>query len=173
MVAISITLSTRWGEGKRIFFIILCYIPGLVSTAMLFALPFNAGTKTAHLGVIFNVPIVASFAGIMYSLLATNVAGYSNKVLAGVLLVSSTCVSNIDSPQVFLTREAPYYHTGITVCMAAFAANMATVFGLLYVLYARENKVRDVDLAGVEGKDLVNAFSYLTDQQNRTLRYKL
>ncbi|OQD83545.1 hypothetical protein PENANT_c016G02061 [Penicillium antarcticum] len=153
MVAISITLSTRWGEGKRIFFIILCYIPGLVSTAMLFALPFNAGTKTAHLGVIFNVPIVASFAGIMYSLLATNVAGYSNKV--------------------FLTREAPYYHTGITVCMAAFAANMATVFGLLYVLYARENKVRDVDLAGVEGKDLVNAFSYLTDQQNRTLRYKL
>ncbi|KAJ5776379.1 MFS allantoate transporter [Penicillium nucicola] len=171
MIIVSITLSTKWGEGKRIFFIILCYIPGLVSTAMLFALPFNAGTKTAHLGAIFIVPMVASSAGIMYSLLASNVAGYSKKVLAGALFFSSNCVSNIVSPQVFLTREAPYYHTGITVCMAAFAVNIA-VFGLLYVLYARENKARDADSAGIE-EDLVNAFSDLTDRQNKTMRYKL
>jgi hypothetical protein len=116
---------------------------------MLFSLPFNAGTKTAHLGAIFIVPIVASSAGIMYSLLGSNMAGYSKKVLAGALFFSSNCVSNIVSPQVCLTREAPYCHTGITVCMAPFAANIA-VFALLYVLYSSENKARDVDPAGVE-----------------------
>lgn len=133
---------------------------------MLFSLPFNAGTKTAHLGAIFIVPIVASSStGIMYSLLASNVAGYSKKVLAGALFFSSNCVSNIVSPQAFLTREAPYYRTGITVCMAPFAVNIA-VFALLYVLYSSENKARDVDPAGVQGEeDLVNAFSDLTDRQ--------
>lgn len=67
MVIVSITLFTRWGEGKRILFIILCCILGLVSTAMLFGLSFNVGTKTAHLGAISIVPIVASSAGIMYA----------------------------------------------------------------------------------------------------------
>jgi ACS family allantoate permease-like MFS transporter len=174
MVIVSVTLSTKWGEGKRIFFIIICYIPGLVSTAMLFSLPFTAGTKTAHLGAIFIVPIVASSAGIMYSLLASNVAGYSKKVLAGALFFSSNCVSNIISPQVFLTSEAPYYHTGITVCMAAFAVNIA-VFAILYLLYYRENKARDSDPHEiVDGEeDLLNAFSDMTDRQNKKLRYKL
>jgi hypothetical protein len=101
----------------------------------------------------------------MYSLLASNVAGYSKKVLAGALFFSSNCVSNIVSPQAFLTREAPYYHTSITVCIAPFAVNMA-VFALLYVLYSSENKASDVDPARVQGEeDLVNAFSDLTDRQ--------
>jgi hypothetical protein len=175
MVIVSITLSTRWGEGKRILFIILCYILGLVSTAMLFRLSFNTGTKTAHLGAIFIVLVVASSAGIMCSLPANNVAGYSTKVLAVALFFSSNRVSNIVSPQVSLAREAPYYHTGIIVGMAAFAVNIA-VFALLYVLYSRENKTRDVDPAGLEGKeDLVNvnASSDFMDWQNRMLLYKL
>jgi hypothetical protein len=101
------------------------------------------------------------------------VAGYSKKVLAVALCFSSDCVSNIVSPQVFLAREAPYYHTGIIVGMAAFAVNIA-VFAL-YVLYSRGNKTRDVDPAGVEGEeDLVdvNASSDLMDWQNRMLLYK-
>jgi hypothetical protein len=104
------------GRREAILFIILCYILGLVSTAMLFGLSFNVGTKTTHLGAIFIVPTVASSAGIMYSLLASNVARYSKKVPADALFFSSNCVSNIVSPQVFLAREAPYYHTDIIVC---------------------------------------------------------
>ncbi|KAJ5769635.1 MFS allantoate transporter [Penicillium odoratum] len=172
MVTISFTLSTKWGEGKRILFIILCYIPGIISTAMLFSLPFNA--KHAHLGAVYIVPFVAVAAGIMYSLLASNVAGYTKKVFTGALFFSSNCVSNIISPQVFLTREAPYFHTGIATCLAAFSINIL-VFSLLYYLYSRENKARDKDFEGVimEHEDLNNAFSDLTDRENKMLRYKL
>ncbi|KAJ5917675.1 hypothetical protein N7466_011229 [Penicillium verhagenii] len=134
-------------------------------------LPFN--TKHAHLGAVFIIPFVAVAAGIMYSLLASNVAGYSKKVFTGALFFGSNCVSNIISPQVFLTREAPHYHTGITTCLAAFSINIM-VFSLLYFLYSRENKARDKYFEGVtmEEENLTNAFSDLTDRENKMLRYK-
>ncbi|KAJ5623623.1 hypothetical protein N7490_012228 [Penicillium lividum] len=146
--------------------------PRIISTAMLFSLPFNA--KNAHLGAVYIVPFVAVAAGIMYSLLASNVAGYTKKVFTGTLFFSSNCVSNIISPQVFLTREAPYYHTGIATCLAAFSINIL-LFSLLYFLYSRENKARDKDFEGVimDHEDLNNAFSDLTDRENKMLRYKL
>ncbi|KAJ5937946.1 MFS allantoate transporter [Penicillium verhagenii] len=149
-VIITFTLSTKWGEGKRIFFIIACYIPGIISTAMLFSLPSN--TKHAHLGAVFIIPFI----------------------FTGALFFGSNCVANIVSPQVFLTREAPHYHTGITTCLAAFSVNII-VFSLLYFLYSRENKARDKDFEGVtmEEEDLTNAFSDLTDRENKMLRYKL
>lgn len=86
MFIVSLTLSTSWSEGKRIFFIIFCFILGMVSTAMLFKLPFNASTRTAHLDTI---------------LIVSNVAGYSKKKLAGALFFSSNCVLNIGLLQVF------------------------------------------------------------------------
>jgi hypothetical protein len=55
MFIVDLTLSTSWGEGKRIFFINFRFIPDLVSTAMLFNLPFNASTRTAHLNAILIV----------------------------------------------------------------------------------------------------------------------
>jgi hypothetical protein len=41
------------------------------------------------------------------------------------------------------------------------------------MFYSHGRKVRDVDPVGVEEEDLVNAFSELTDRQNRILRYNL
>lgn len=175
VLAISAILSTRWGEGKRLISIALCYIPGIIATALLFSVEVAPGTKGVHLFAMFLIPIVASAGGLMYTILASNVAGYTKKVLAGAMFFSSYCVSNIVSPQVFLSREAPHYATGIAVCLSMYGANIV-IFGMLYFLYRRENAIRDREDPGRvfdEDMDLTNAFSDLSDRQNKTMRYKL
>jgi ACS family allantoate permease-like MFS transporter len=165
-LTVSFFLSSKWGEGKRIFAIILCYIPGVVSCAILHSVPITPSTKGVHLFAVFFLSIVATSAGITYSLLASNVAGYTKKTVAGALIVS---------PQTFLEAQAPKYTTGIAVSLTAFCLNIA-LFVVLYFVYSRANTARDQSAAGTvsadDTKDLIDAFSDLTDLENKKIRYK-
>lgn len=174
MIVSSVFLSSKWGQGKRLFTIIVLYLPGIVSTSMLYSIAVTPHTKAALLFAVYFLGCVASPAGIMYSLLSSNIAGYSKKVLTGAMFFGSYCVSNIVSPQVFLARESPRYPTGIAVCLAMYGINIL-VFSLLYVLYSRDNKQRDANDSGEvdEDMELVNGFADMTDRQNQSLRYKL
>ncbi|KAJ6110321.1 transporter [Penicillium sp. IBT 16267x] len=174
MVIVRSFLSTRRGKDKRIFCIILCYMPGIISSVILYVSPIENSTKHLHLFAIFIVPIVAVSSGIMYSLLASNVASYSKKVLAGAMFFSSNCIANIISPQTFITAEAPKYTTGMITSLCMFAVNIV-LFSTLYFIYIRENKKREFEDVGdmTEEMELANAFADMTDRQNITFRYTL
>ncbi|KIW05789.1 uncharacterized protein PV09_03000 [Verruconis gallopava] len=176
VLTVSIFLSSKYGNGKRIFAIILCYLPGVVSCVILYRSQLNSHTKSLHLFAVFFIGCVAASAGVMYSLLSSNVAGYTKKTVAGTLFFISYCVSNIISPQTFLAKEAPHYTTGIAVSLAAFCINIC-LFAGLYVIYFIENKKRDRleegKVSSDETRDLIDAFSDLTDLENKKLRYKL
>jgi MFS transporter, ACS family, allantoate permease len=165
-------LSSRYGDGKRIFAIMACYVPGIIACVFL----YSVTNLHARLAAVFMVSMVAAAAGVMYSLLASNIAGYTKKTVAGALFFSSYCVANIISPQAFLATQAPKYQTGIAVSLAMFCVNIV-LFAALYVVYYRINKARDADpaasLTGDATVDLVNAFSDLTDKENLKMRYKL
>jgi MFS transporter, ACS family, allantoate permease len=167
---VSFLLATRWGEGKRIFMIILCYVPGVIACGILYGLPAEASTLPARLGAVFVVAMVATSAGVTYSLLASNVAGYTKKTVAGSLFFSAYCIANIISPQTFISSEAPRYETGIAVTLAALCFNIL-LFATLYIVYSRANTARDKHQPTDD--DLVNAFSDLTDLENKRFRYKL
>lgn len=175
-LTVSFFLSSRWGEGKRIFAIIACYIPGVISCAILHSSPINKSTKGLHLFAVFIISIAATSAGITYSLLASNVAGYTKKTVSGAMFFTSYCVANIVSPQTFIAKEAPHYNTGISVSLAAFCVNIA-LFSALYIVYTRANSSRDKLATGVvaedDTKDLIDSFSDLTDLENKKMRYKL
>jgi ACS family allantoate permease-like MFS transporter len=176
VLLVSFFLSTKYGEGKRIIAIILCYLPGVISCAILYASPLTKSTRALHLFAIFFIGCVAASASILYSLLASNVAGYTKKTVSGAMFFTSYCVANIVSPQTFLASEAPHYTTGITVSLAAFCVNIC-LFGVLFFVYKRENKRRDQLAEGKvsedETEDLRDAFSDLTDWENKRMRYKL
>lgn len=143
---------------------------------MLLTLPYKQ-EKVAHLSAILILGTVAISQGILYSLLASNIAGYTKKVVAGSLFFAAWSVANIISPEFFFESEAPRYQTGIAVSLIAFCVNIL-LFTLLYVLYWYENRKRDRDAEGVvEDSDrkaeLLNAFSDLTDKKNKKLRYIL
>ncbi|KAF3389439.1 hypothetical protein F1880_003412 [Penicillium rolfsii] len=176
MILVGFFLSSKWGKDKQIFTIIACYVPGIISCGILYGVPVNSSTRSSHLAAIFLIPIVAAAGGMMYSILAANIAGYTKKTVTGTLFFSAFCVANIISPQTFLSKEAPKYTTGVFVTLAAFIINII-LFSVLYVVYSRENAARrrEMEEQGEidEVSDLANAFSDLTDRQNRRLIYKI
>lgn len=178
MVITSFYLSSRWGDGKRIIVIIICYIPGIVACVLLHTLKREPQNKGALLFALFILPTVAAAGGITYSLLASNVAGYTKKTVAGSMFFSCYCIANIVSPQTFLAKEAPTYNTGVAVTLASFCANIV-LFSVLLFVYRRSNSTRDKAAGGDHAtaidanQELVAAFSDLTDLENKTMRYKL
>jgi hypothetical protein len=91
-------LSSKWGQGKRILVILICYIPGIASCLILYLSPIEDKTRKAHLFAITIIPVVATSAGVLYSLLASNIAGYTKKAVTGTLFFSANAVANIVSP---------------------------------------------------------------------------
>ena len=138
--------------------------------------PGHAFDKELSSAAIFLIPIVATAGGLMYSLLASNIAGYTKKTVTGALFFSSYCVANIVSPETFLASQKPRYPTGVFVTLAGFIINIV-LFSILYIMWRRENAARDRENEPHEHvdrmSDLVNAFSDLTDRQNHMLRYTL
>ena len=175
MLSVCFFLSSRWGEGKRIFIILIFYIWGIAAAAILYRVPIKPSTRGSHLFAIFIVNSTAVSALLTYSLLAANVAGYTKKTVAGALYFSSYCLGNIVGPQTFLANQAPTYATGIAVTLASYTA-LEILFVALYFVYRRENKKRDRETEGMTltaDEELVNAFSDLTDKQNKLARYKM
>lgn len=170
-------LATKWGQQKRIFVIILCYLPGLAACLILYLSPIRQSTKSSHLFAIIIIPVVAVSAGILYSLLASNIAGYTKKATSGSMFFAANAVANIVGPQAFLSSEAPRYQTGVAVCLTSFAV-VIIVFIVLYLTYVAANKKRDADPAAIADdetstEELIDAFSDKTDLENKKLRYKL
>lgn len=129
------------------------------------------------MAAIFILGIVAITQGILLSLLASNVAGYTKKVVTGSLFFGAWAVSNIISPLFFIESEAPHYTTGIAISLMAFCMCFV-IFIALYVAYWYENRRRDKNPHGTEAdpdskEELLNAFSDLTDKENKKLRYML
>ena len=166
-------LSSKWGQNKRIFAIILCYLPGIVGTVLLYAVPLTDSNTGVHLFAVYSLNTISTCASILYSLLASNIAGYTKKSVVHSLFFISYSLGNILSPQAFLQDEAPRYQTGVAVTLASFCANIV-LFSSLYVIYTVSNRRREEDNPpmGEEEKTRL-AFSDLTDLENRRMRYAL
>ena len=169
-------LGRKWGQDKRIFAIMICYLPGIVSTIILVTVPVSDSSKGLLLFAVFFLNVISTCAPIMYSLLASNVAGYTKKSIANTMFFIAYSLGNIISPQSFLQKQAPKYQTGIGVTLASFCANIV-LFGCLYLVYTRTNSKRDkeaVDSSNevpTEYDEMRNWFSDMTDIQNKTMRY--
>lgn len=167
-------LSTNWGQGKRCFAIMMCYCPGLISTVLLYKFQVSDGTLGVLLFAILFLNVISTCAALMYSLLASNIAGYTKKSVVNSVFFICYSLGNIISPQAFLQSEAPRYQTGIAVTLASFCINII-LFGSLYSVYKWENKKRDKAAEGrpelTEAEKTTIAFSDLTDNENKTMRY--
>ncbi|GAM91251.1 hypothetical protein ANO11243_092980 [Dothideomycetidae sp. 11243] len=176
ILLISLLNRSRHIEGRRIFLIMALYLPGIMACAILYVVPLKRSNRAIHLFAVWSVPAVAAAAGVQYSLLASNVAGYTKKTIAGAMFFAAYCVANIVTPQTFLASQAPKYTTGVIVTLSAFCINIA-LFAILYVLYraenAKRNRLDEGEVSLDQTVDLIDSFSDLTDKQNKKMRYKL
>ncbi|CAK7219663.1 hypothetical protein SCUCBS95973_003894 [Sporothrix curviconia] len=169
-------LGSKYGQNMRILLCVVCYLPGVVGTAVLYTVPVNSGTLSVHLFGIYFINTITTCAGIIYSLMASNVGGYTKKSIANTMVFIGYSVANIVSPQTFLAREAPRYTTGVAVTLASFCA-VIVLLVVLYFMYVAENRRRDQDAAGTppmtEDERMRTAFHDFTDKENRIMRYAL
>jgi MFS transporter, ACS family, allantoate permease len=173
-LAVTWFLSSKWGQGKRCFAIMICYLPGVISTVILYKVPVASSNLGVLLFAILFLNIISTCASIMYSLLASNIAGYTKKSVVNSIFFICYSLGNIISPQAFLQSEAPRYETGIATTLASFCINIV-LFGSLFVTYIWENKRRDKAAESqpelTEEEKTLLAFSDLTDNENKTMRY--
>jgi MFS transporter, ACS family, allantoate permease len=167
-------LGSSWGQGKRCFAIMVCYLPGLISTVILYTVPVRDNTVGVLLFAVYFLNIISTCPPIMYSLLASNIAGYTKKSVVNTIFFIAYSLGNIISPQAFLQSEAPRYTTGVAVTLASFCINIILFF-VLYIVYVMSNKKRAREEAErpmlTEEEKQVAAFSDMTDKENRGLKY--
>ncbi|KAJ5960749.1 uncharacterized protein N7479_007899 [Penicillium vulpinum] len=123
------------------------------------------------LAVVYAINFPMSF-----SIITSNVAGFSKKSVVSGLLFIAYCVGNIVGPQFFLASEEPSYPTGIKASMSGL---VLSVFFLLclYSYYTWENHRRD-RLYGLPeqinmGAELQDELSNRTDREIESFRYLL
>ncbi|KAK6068209.1 major facilitator superfamily transporter [Seiridium cupressi] len=126
-------------RGRTIIMFIVAS-PTLAGIAMLQALPLsNNWGRCAGVWLVLCVP--ASYA-VLLSLVSSNVAGFSKKLMTTSMVFVSFCVGNIVSPQLFISTEAPGYRTGVRAMLVAIilCQILSLALGLYYYF---ENKRRD------------------------------
>ncbi|CAK7204298.1 hypothetical protein SEUCBS139899_007053 [Sporothrix eucalyptigena] len=169
-------LGSRYGKDMRIILCIVCYLPGVASTAILYSVPINNNSRAVHLFAIYFMNTITTCATIIYSLLASNIGGYTKKSISNTMVFIAYSIGNIVSPQAFLTREAPRYQTGVAVTLASFCGAIF-LLSILYFIYLFENRRRDREAANrpvpTEEEKLQAAFHDLTDNENKMMRYSL
>ena len=170
VVAFVVSLSCAWLSerlGQRYFFVLFGCLLGIIGLSIELAQPKGANVRYA--GMFFLTTGGYVVMPIMVVWLAINVGkGYKRTVAFGMVIAVGNCGAFISS-NVFITSEAPKYHTGFSVGMGMML--LATVTStLLYIGLRLENKRRDrkgIDSAHVAPSE------ELTGEKHPDFRYQL
>lgn len=179
VVSIVSTLAVGIGIRKadnRWAWVFGCSVPGIIGGGLMSFLP--SSNKAGCLIGIYLVNAIVAPLPVIYHWTAANCAGYTKRAFCSALIAGSFSIGNIIGPQTFQARDAPQYHPAkIAVLATQAAAGLLAV--VLFGYYVWENKRRDardaaeptevVDTSSEDHK--VEAWSGLTDKENRSFRY--
>ncbi|KAL7416059.1 major facilitator superfamily domain-containing protein [Mrakia frigida] len=172
-------LNSRMPPNSRTIVCMLFMIPTIGG-----ALGFLLAPKDAYVGRLIAFYMTGSYQTtfvLSLSLITSNVAGQSKKMVVTALIWFGACVGNIAGPSstVFLqSRPAPTYKLGIGSMLAANIIEVLIILGLrLNFIRANKRKalqraaleaagVEEDDLKGVRPTENSTAFADLTDFEN-------
>ncbi|KAI9736175.1 MAG: hypothetical protein M1834_001060 [Cirrosporium novae-zelandiae] len=131
-------LSSSVKNGRTIVMFWIA-APTLAGIAMLHTLPLtNKWARCAGVWLVLCVP--ASYA-ILLSLISSNVAGFSKKMMCTSMCFILWCVGNIVSPQLFLATEKPRYETGTRAMLVSITiVQILTITLGLYYTFSNHNR---------------------------------
>jgi ACS family allantoate permease-like MFS transporter len=106
----------------------------------------------------------------MLSLIASNTAGHTKKVVTSALSLIAYCVGNLVGPQTFLVKQAPTYQTAKILIVVSYIITSVCLI-TMYVLNVWENRRRDRKDEKLPPELHNSEFADLTDFQNPEFRY--
>ncbi|KAH7024357.1 dipeptide transmembrane transporter [Microdochium trichocladiopsis] len=142
-MALGAYFSSKLKNGRTMLMFVIA-LPTVAGCIMLAVAP-RYMTWVRLTGVWTLTCIPASYA-LLLSLISSNVAGTSKKVVVTLSSFIFFCVGNIVTPQLFIDKEAPYYTTGMRAMLVGVCLTEALTLAL-GAYYYFENKRRDRLLA--------------------------
>ncbi|KIW79392.1 hypothetical protein Z517_06004 [Fonsecaea pedrosoi CBS 271.37] len=107
---------------------------------------------------------------LIFSIVSTNVAGYTKKTTVNALVLIAYCVGFLIGPQTF--QDPPYYTKAKYTILGVYLASSLCIFGLWFLNW-RENKRRDAIAGDLPPQPEGQEFLDLTDMENKYFRYAL
>lgn len=155
-------LATR--RNMRCFWIVVFMLPNIAGAFGLYFLPDSnkAGRLICYL---LTGPYNAAFVLIL-SLVSSNTAGHSKKVMTNAVTFLGYCVGNISGPFFYKASQAPRYPLGIGSLLFSHFCEVALIVALGFYL-KWENKRRDRKYPDWGS----HAFEDITDISNKGFRY--
>lgn len=86
----------------------------------------------------------------LLTMLITNVAGQAKRALGAALITTGSGIGGIIAGNIFQTKDAPDYKTGLIICIAFQALNIVLIVKNLFV-FARANRRADRGEILIEG----------------------
>lgn len=162
-------------KNMRCILLFISCIPGLAGLIGIRLIPLEhrwSLVGCTWLQYIIGAPVVLSWV-----LLNANVAGHSKKAISVGIWFVLYATGNIIGAQIFYTREAPRYNSGLIGLITSYAGMMALIIAYR-LLMMRRNKLRNSAAGGIytdemEQQAIVNGFKDFTDFQNENFRYSL
>ncbi|KAM0787871.1 hypothetical protein ACM66B_003923 [Microbotryomycetes sp. NB124-2] len=169
-------LNSRLPKNSRTLVCILFMLPSIAG-----GLGFLLAPNDAYLGRLFCFWLCGSYQTtfvLSLSLITSNVAGTTKRMLVTAAIWVGVCVGNLVGPYLYLERQAPKYQLGIGSLLVANGLEIIVII-LLRLHFIRSNKRKEEQARQmvVDGKSEAvpheneTAFSDLTDKQNPNFRY--
>ncbi|GAM40261.1 hypothetical protein TCE0_038f12476 [Talaromyces pinophilus] len=137
------------------------------------ALGFLLAPADAYLTGSYQASFVISL-----SLITSNTAGHSKKMIVSGMIWFGSCIGSISSPFFYIADQAPSYHLGIGSLLVANVLELITFFVLRWA-FKRENRMKERNRValreagvGIDDAD-ATAFHDMTDKENPNFTYVL
>lgn len=95
----------------------LATVAALIGTIILYITPAEAQYQYRRLGGVIIISCSGVNQTVIMSVIGANIGGFTKKQITTSAAFFCYCIINIITPQTFLGRESPGYHTGLTFVM--------------------------------------------------------
>lgn len=139
----------------------------IAGATMLWKTPLDEQTQ-----LLFGFWLVCTYGGAglqIVALMASNVAGSTKRTLYGSGAAIASALGNLTGPYLFQEDQKPHYPLGYNSIMFCMSLNIVGCI-ILYIYWRLENRRRNKLYGKPKTKE---AFSDMTDKQNRDFRYQL
>ncbi|WVQ85169.1 hypothetical protein IAT38_007334 [Cryptococcus sp. DSM 104549] len=148
-IAICTLLVTIYFTNKfkaRWIVVACCVIPPIGGAVGLCRV--DRGDPYTLLACYYVAQTLAGIQPLLFSWANTNAGGSTKRVVVFATMFVAQCTGNVIGPQVYLAREAPYYHTGLYVNIGCWSVLFCLICGMrLYLGYLnRKQEKRRVAL---------------------------
>ncbi|KAH6675067.1 MFS transporter [Halenospora varia] len=171
IVMVAVTWFCIRFQNIRCYCVVFVNVISLVGGIMLFSAPFS--NKAALLVGYYLIFAWPTGYAISLSIIGSNTAGHTKKVVTNVFTLAGFCSSNIIAPQFFKTNQKPRYPLGIGSTIFGFAGMIFTIMVFrFYVVWLNKKRapMREQALAAFEGRR-EQGFEDLTDRENPLFLY--